>query len=135
VWWSLAEKTVRFLTEPRCDVTRSDAEIERVLAGSAPFAIARSAAAKIESAWTGSRTSRWLFRLVGDLPPLSMADRVRVAGCVATVGALIALGLDATTSSRTHWLDSFVPAAAAVAGVLVVAAARPIARALSDLRQ
>ena len=115
-------------------MARSDLEVERLLTGSSLFAVVQSAAATIGRAWTDSRTFRWLRPIVRDISPPATTDRLRVAGVVAIVGSLAALALQAAGPPRTRWLDSILPAGVAVAGFLVVAAARPIARALADTR-
>lgn len=120
---------------PPCDVARSDAEVARLLTASSLFAIARSAAAKAGYAWNDSRTSRWLGPFGRALAPASTTDCVRVAGFVALVSAVTVLALQMTAPPGTRWFESLLPAMVAVAGVLVVAAAGPIARGLADTRQ
>jgi hypothetical protein len=57
-----------------------------------------------------------------------------MTGFLAVVSAVTALALQAAGPARPRWLDSILPAAMVVAGAIVVAAARPIARALADKR-
>jgi hypothetical protein len=133
-WWFLAEKAASTLTLPRGDVARSDAEVERLLTGSWLFAAGRSVAAAIRRAWLDSRASREWQPMVGGWGRLSPSDRVRVIGFIAIVSALTALVLQAAGPVRMRWLDSILPAGTAVAGAIVAAAARPIARALADKR-
>ena len=132
-WWFLAESAARRFTVA-ADVARSDAEVERVVTGSALHAAGRSLAAMAGRAWTDSRTARALRPIAGDLAPLSMAGRVRVAGLIVTVGSLTALVLQALQPMRTGRLDSVLPAAAAVAGALIACFANPVSRAIADRR-
>jgi hypothetical protein len=133
-WWCLAESAARSLTTPS-DIARSDADIEYLVTLSSLFGAGRSIAAKAGRAWIDSRTVRGLRPIVRDLLPPSMVDRVRIAGLVATIGAMTALVLQALEPMRAGRFDSMLPAAAAVAGVLVFRGARPLARALADKRQ
>ena len=132
-WWFLAENAARCLTIAP-DVAHSDAEIERLVTGSWLCAAGRSIAAKAGRAWIDARTVRRLRPIVRDLAPSSMVDRVRVAGVISTAGSLTALVLQALEPMRTGWLASILPAAAGVAGALVFAAARPLARAFAGKR-
>ena len=133
-WWSLAEKAASTLTQPRCDVERSDVEVERLLTGSGLFAVGRAVAARVRRAWIDSRTSRGLQPIVGEWARLSPSGRVRMIGFIAILGALTALALQAAAPARTRWLDSILPAVTVVAGAIAAAAAQPIARALADKR-
>jgi hypothetical protein len=133
-WWSLAETAASTLTLPRCDVARSDVEIERLLTGSRLFAGGHSLAVRVRRAWIDSRTSRWSQPIVGDWARLSLSVRVRMTGFIAVVSAVTALALQAAGPARMRWLDAILPAGMAVAGAIVAAAARPIARALADKR-
>ena len=133
-WWSLAERAASTLTQPRCDVACSDAEVERLLTDSGLFAFGHSLAARIRQARVDSRTSRWLRPIIGEWARLSLPDRVRMTGFIALVGAVTAIALQATGPAQTRWLGSILPAGTAVAGAIVVAAAGPLARALADKR-
>ena len=132
-WWRLAESAAGRLTaEPH--VARGDAGIDRLVAGSALYGAGRSLVEKTGRAWLSSRTARELRPIVRDLAPPSPADRVRVSGLIATAGSLTALVLHAFEPMRTGWLASILPAAVAIAGVLMVSFADPLSRAIAGRR-
>ena len=133
-WWSLAEQAVSALTLPRCDVARSDVEVERLLTDSWLFGIGHSLAERIRRARIDSRASRCLQPIVGEWTRLSPSGRVRMTGLIAVVSAVTALVLRAAGPARAGWFDSILPGATAVAGAILVVAARPIACALADKR-
>ncbi|MEP7309696.1 MAG: hypothetical protein ABJA98_29665 [Acidobacteriota bacterium] len=55
-----------------------------------------------------------------------------MTGFIAVVSAVTALALRAVGSAHMRWFDAILPAGMVVAGAIVAAAARPIARAVAD---
>ena len=132
-WWSLAESVASRLTADP-NVARGDADIDQLVAGSSLYTAGGSLVEKTRQAWLNSRTARELRSIVRDLAPPSPADRVRVSGLIATTGSLTALVLHAFEPMRTGWLASILPAAVAIAGVLMVSFADPLSRAIAGRR-
>jgi hypothetical protein len=128
-WWRFAEDALGLLTEPRTDIARSDAAAEQVFRES----VLVNAARRIISGgdWATSRAVA-IVRSLTPLVPSRHGMRVRAAGLIAVVASMTALGARALEPVPPGPLTWIVPAVCAGVGLLIMAAANPLARALED---
>ena len=133
-WWTVTRRAVDALTAPPgdpFDTVGCDREVERLARESRLGSLARRTAMAIGDAWRQSRSRAVTSALVDDLRPSPPAAAVRAAGWTMSVASATALILNAVKPVSSGPLTWIVPAAVAAAGVLLMAAAAPLARALS----
>jgi hypothetical protein len=119
----------RSLTQPPSDIVRSDLEVERLMADSYPCRALRAIVATVEQARGDALLCRLLRPMADDVHALSRRDRIRLAGLIATGSAIVALAVTPLRSGFRPWPDAVLPAAVALAGLLVAFVADPLARA------
>ena len=131
-WWTFSRGLVARLTNPRTDVADVDRRFETLLLGSTLVAFALSATPKIHAAWRGSRTRTVVNAAARALRPADHADRIRTVGAIVTVASLTALLCQALKPIPAEPFTWLMPVAAAVVGVVVMAAAVPLARTMQS---
>jgi hypothetical protein len=123
-WWLLAVAACESITTPRTDVAASDRACERLLMDSALWSSCEHVAAAIDRAWPDSWITRRMRAASGSWTASEPVQRQRAVGWMMTVAALTTLALLAFSGERAP-LDWMVPAAVAVAGVVVMLIADP----------
>jgi hypothetical protein len=129
-WWRFAEDALSLLSKPRTDVARSDAAAEQVFRGSVLVSGVRNMISGGD--WATSRVVAIVRSLLTPLAPSRHAMRVRAAGLIAVVASIMALGARAVEPVSPGPLTWIVPAVCAGVGLVIMAAANPLARAMED---
>ncbi len=131
--WRFLVDLVRAVTEPRADVAWCD---EQVAAVAADSAIIRTLSPVVEVCRRASESSAVVAacrRSLLPLVPQSLVYRVRAAAVVSVIAAATTLILR-SASTGSDPLTWALPVAVGAIGVAAAAAARPLARAISDYR-
>ena len=129
-WWRFAQAVVESVTAARTDIAQSDRVFEAQLRSSAGFEALHRVALSFDRASATSRSMRILAAARREWHAARRDSRVAAAGltiAVASATALVLLTLGPAGIGRFAWL---LPSLSLAAGVAVMAAAGPIARAL-----
>lgn len=108
-----------------------DRDAEEWLKGSILFGIAHGSIALAERAWSTSSVRRGLITLSASTK-LAGSELWRFAGAVAAVSATTAIAATFLGAESAAPSSLLLPAAIAIGGLLVMAAAPPLARARRD---
>jgi hypothetical protein len=127
-WWMVTRRLVERLTASG-DTAGCDREVERLVRESRLSSLARRMAATIGDAWRQSGSRAITLALVNGLMPAPAAAAIRAAGWTMTVASATALTLNVFRPQPPGPLTWVVPAVIAAAGVVMMAASAPLARA------
>ena len=131
-WWRFAVRALTELTTPGADIDACDGAIEALARDSVIGGAAHRASVVIRRAWEASRCRAVVSSLVAPLLPESSTATWRAAGWMVAVAGATALVLNRLTPIPIGPLNWVVPAALVAAGLLLMAAAAPLARAAAD---
>lgn len=132
--WRLVVRAGQSLTTPPIDPERDDAAVDHLAAGSLVGRAASNVASTLTRSWRSSMLRRAAAAVAADLAPLDRSARMRCAGVLVLVAAVVALtGRFAQASAgRFTWA---LPAVAALVGLVMMAIPVPLACALQDRRR
>ena len=131
-WWRFAIRALTALTSPRADIAACDRAVEELARDSVIGGAVHHASLVIRRAWEASRFRAVASSFVAPLVPESSAATWRVAGWMTAVAGATALVLNRLSPVPIGPLNWVVPAALVAAGLLLMAAAAPLARAAAD---
>ena len=124
-WWHFAVRALTALTTPRADIDACDRAVEQLARNSLVGAAVHHASVVTRRAWTDSR-----FRALAS--PVCAAVTARMLGWIVTVAGATALGINGLAPIPLGPMNWVVPATLVAAGLLLMAAAAPLARAAAD---
>jgi hypothetical protein len=129
-WWRLAQAVVERVAAPRTDIAQADRRFEEQLRSSASF---RSLHHAMLSFYRAAGTSRSLGLVAAarrDWRAVSRESRVSAVGLVVATASTTILMSEAVRPAGIGPFEWLLPSLALAAGVAVLAAAGPIAKAL-----
>jgi hypothetical protein len=129
-WWRFAQTIVERVAAPRTDIVQSDRRFEALLRGSAGFRALHRVALSFHRATGTSRSMDIVAIARRDWRAVRRESRVSAAGLITATASAAVLMLDALTPAARGPFVWLLPSLALAAGVAVVAAAGPMARAL-----
>jgi hypothetical protein len=133
-WWDFALEALDGLTAPKADTSACDRAVEQLARASWVGSLVDRPSVTIRRAWSDSQSHAWASWLARELAPAPPAATLRVAGWLIAVVGATALGLDAIKPMPIGPLSWVVPSGLVAAGLLLMAAAGPVARASADRR-
>jgi hypothetical protein len=122
------------LCVPRADIAGCDGAVDRLASTSWLGRLAHGAGLTLDRSWSESRLRFALSSLGSTLMPSGPSSGIRSAGWTIAVAASTALGLNAMKPMPVGPLSWIVPVALVIAGLALMAAAGPLARAHIDRR-
>lgn len=131
-WWRFAVRALTELTTPRADIDACDRAVEELARDSVIGGAVHHASLVVRRAWEASQFRAVVSSFVAPLLPESSAARWRVAGWMVAVAGASALALNRLSPVPIGPLNWVVPAALVAAGLLLMVAAAPLARAAAD---
>lgn len=131
--WPLAVSLMTAVTH-RADVEAEDAAFEALVRQSAMARAARGLGRVFDAAWATSLLRSRFERSARGIDALNREAKLRAAGWLVIVASTTAFAMDAATPAPLGPFRWVLTALCAVAGVVVLAAAGPLARALGDRR-
>ena len=134
-WWVLTRRAIEALTTPEADTVACDRTVARLARASWLGSTVDRGSAAIGLAWRHSSSNRVASWLLNHLTPAPPAATIRSAGWVTAVAGATALVLDVIKPTPVGPLSWVVPAGLVVAGVLLMTAAGPLARASDGRRR
>jgi len=133
-WWHFAVRALSALTTPRADIDGCDRSIEQLARESAVGSFVHRSSAIVQSAWFTSGFRRGTLAVTRVLTPAPSSAAWRVAGWMIAVVGATALGVNELASGPRDPLTWIAPTVLVAAGLLVMLAAAPLARAAADRR-
>jgi hypothetical protein len=131
-WWTLAEHVAARTSAPRTDVLLSDARFERAFLATAIGRVADRLLRIGGRAWLDSHLHRVVVPLHREWSALDRAGAIRAAGAAVLVAAAVSLALQALEPTPIGPLSWLLQTLCAAAGLLAIAIAPAIARALES---
>src|SRR5262249_52662816 len=131
-WWDFAVRAIALLTTPRADVDRCDRDVATLARTSVVGGALHSVSLATRRAWVASRVHASAYWLASALRPRADAAAWRVAGWMIAVIGATALVVSQLPPSLTGPVRGVVPALLVAPGLLIMAAAAPLARAAAD---
>ena len=128
-WWDFAVRALALLTTPRADIDACDRAVEQLLRESRVGGAVHQTSVAVERAWASSQVRAGAAAFAATLSGSSPAGGWRVGGWMVAVAGATALGLNQLSPIPIGPLSWIVPTVFIVAGLLVMAAARPLSRA------
>lgn len=129
--WSLAVSCAAALSRPRTDVAAADEAFVALARDSAMARLADAVGQAVRAAWNDSLACSLSRRMARPIVALDREATVRAAGWMMTVASSTALLLGALQSTPAGPFSMVLPAACAAAGLALMAAAGPLARAMA----
>ena len=133
-WWDFAVRAFALLTTPHADVERCDQDVEALARTSVIGRALHAISFGIRRAWIGSRARVLVRWLESTMMPEPGTGAWRVGGWMMAVAGATTLVLGPLTTMDEGPLVWVIPAVLVVAGVLAMALAAPLARAVADRR-
>ena len=128
--WSLAVSCAAALSHPRTDVDAADEAFESLVRASAMARLSHAVGRAAHAAWNDSLACSLSRRLARPIGALDRKATVRAAGWMTIVASSTALLLGAVEPTPAGPFSMVLPAASAAAGLALMAAAGPLARAM-----
>src|SRR5437764_14185815 len=128
--WLMIESMIVTITEPRADISASDAEFARLAESSVLGAGFGAAEAAVAAGWAHSASRRFLSIHISDAQARTPAANIRVASWAAIVAATTVLCVQVLTFRTIEVWISLCPVLVIALGVAAFTAADPIERAL-----
>ena len=133
-WWDFAVRAFALLTTPRADVERCDRDVETLARVSVAGRTLHAMSFGVRRAWASSHARAFADWLASALMPQPGAAAWRVGGWMTAVTGATALVITPLATLPNGPLVWVIPALLVVAGLLVMALAGPLARAVADRR-
>jgi hypothetical protein len=131
-WWRFILDAIDALRFPRADIASADRAVRALARGSWLNRQMESAAALTRRSWSTSSCRALLAQLAALLTAAEQPSRIRTAGWTAAIASATVLLLNALKPVPVGPLSWMLPAIVGASGLLTMAAAEPIARALAD---
>ena len=128
-WWRFTRLALEALTRPKADVDSCDRAMEQLARESWLGSQMHRLSGSVRTAWLHSRTRATAATIGRELAPAPDASAFRVAGWIVSVTGATILALDAIKPRPVGPLSWMVPSLLVVAGLLLMLAAAPVARA------
>ena len=132
-WWHFTRAAIEALTEP-ADTAACDRAVRDLASDSRLGALLHRMSQRVRVAWGGSLARCAVSSFARDVAPSTEAVGIRRRGWMAVAGGVTVLGLNALKPVAVAPFTALVPSAVIAAGVLVMLAAAPLARAAADRR-
>jgi hypothetical protein len=133
-WWRFTRLALEALTMPAADVSACDRAMEQLTHESWLGGVLDRASLPVRAAWLDSRARALAVALGRSVAPAPSAAAFRAWGWMLTVVGATILGVDAIKPLPGCFLSSLVPSLIVVAGLVLMFAAAPVARASADRR-
>jgi hypothetical protein len=133
-WWKFTRLALEALTTPKADVSACDRAMEQLARDSWLGGALDRASLAVRAAWLDSRARAMAVALGRSLMPAPGPAACRAAGWMMTVAGVTILGVNAIKPMPNGPLSPLVPSLIVVAGLLLMLAAAPVARASADRR-
>ncbi len=123
-WWRFTRLALEALTSP-IDVAECDRAMEQLARESRLGAALHRVSWSVRAAWAGSRTRRAAVVIAAPLAP------IRLRGWAIVVAGATAFVLDRLKPRPVGPMSALMPSLVIAAGVLIMLAAGPLARAIA----
>jgi hypothetical protein len=133
-WWRFTEGVAASLTSPRTDIETADAAVRAAIRDSWLFAFSQHIVAAFARAWRTSTSRRVVERASSMWQGWWPAGRVRAVGAVIAVAMATALLLERLESPLDGPRRWILPVIVGLLGLVIAAAADPIARIVGGRR-
>jgi len=133
-WWVFITSALEALCVPRADIAGCDDAVDRLAATSWLGRLVHGAGLTLDRSWSESRLRAALSSVAATLMPSGPSSGIRSTGWMITVAASTSLGLNAMKPMPVGPLSWIVPVALVIAGLAMMAASGPLARADLDRR-
>lgn len=128
--WSRAVSCAAALSHPRTDVDAADEAFESLVRASAMARLSHAIGRTVHAAWNDSLARSLASHLARRIGALDREAALRAAGWMMIVASSTALLLGAVEPAPVGPFGLMLPAACAAAGLALMAAAGPLARAM-----
>jgi len=130
-WWIFVRSAIEALTRPQADIDACDRAVEELTQGSVIAGGMHRAGDALRSGWAHSRARALLVAAADQLPPES-ASGLRAAAWIVVVASATVLALEAVKPRPIGPLWWLLPVTTGIAGLLTMAMAAPLARAVKE---